>query len=152
MIPCTRNISACPPDQFTKVQQYGPAFMTQFRPYMDPTSKNGAFLDVSGVVIWDTYHLSQHCILISVYAWWALPPPYPNPPPFLPSPLTIYFFPSQACLIHGSTNSPINGLLNFQAFQSWLAGNTTHWWTELCGGSDEAGPCDMGSACQKYPH
>lgn len=102
MIPCTHNISACPPDQFTKVQQYGPAFMTQFRPYMDPTSKNGAFLD--------------------------------------------------ACLIHGSTNSPINGLLNFQAFQSWLAGNTTHLWTELCGGSDEAGPCDMGSACQKYPH
>ncbi len=102
MIPCTGNISACPPDQWLKVQQYGPAFMTQFRPYMDPTSKNGAFLD--------------------------------------------------ACLIHGSTNSAIDGLNNQQAFQSWLAGNTTHWWTEKCGGSDEAGPCDMGSACQKFPH
>ena len=44
MLPCTGNISKCPPDQWKDVQAYGPAFMEQFSPYMDPTSANGAFL------------------------------------------------------------------------------------------------------------
>ncbi len=103
MLPCTSNISKCPPDQWKDVQDYGPVFMEQFRPYMDPASKNGAFLD--------------------------------------------------ACLIHGSTSTPIDGLTNAQAFQSWLGGSGTHgnWWTMLCGGSDTAGPCDTGPRCQRFP-
>jgi hypothetical protein len=103
MLPCTSNISKCDPAQWKDVQAYGPTFMEQFRPYMDPTSKNGAFLD--------------------------------------------------ACLIHGSTSTPIDGLHNFEAFQSWLGGNATHgnFWTMLCGGSDTAGPCDTGPSCQRFP-
>jgi len=101
MLPCTGNISKCPPDQWKDVQDYGPKFMTEFRPYMN--GHNGAFLD--------------------------------------------------ACLIHGSTTTPIDGLTNSEAFQSWLAGNATHgnWWTMLCSGSDTAGPCDTGRFCQKFP-
>ena len=59
-----------------------------------------------------------------------------------------------ACLIHGSTSSPINGLTNSMAFQSWLIGNKTNgnWWTMLCGGSDTAGPCDHGPSCQRIPN
>ena len=104
MLPCAGNISKCNATEFRDVQNYGPAFMEQFRPYMDPTSANGAFLD--------------------------------------------------ACLIHGSTSTPIDGLTNSMAFQSWLAGNKTHgnWWTMECGGSDTAGPCDQGPSCQRYPH
>lgn len=65
-----------------------------------------------------------------------------------------------ACLIHGSTSSSIDGLNNAQAFQSWLAGNATHgnWWTMKCddgmGGKANSiftGPCDRGPACEKFP-
>ena len=58
-----------------------------------------------------------------------------------------------ACLIHGSTSSPIDGLLNYQAFQSWLIGNKTYgnWWTMKCAGSDSAGPCDRGRSCRAFP-
>ena len=103
MLPCTGNISRCDPKQWADVQAYGPAFMTEFKPYQDPTSKNGAFLD--------------------------------------------------ACLVHGSTVSTIDGLHNSEAFQSWLGGNATYgnWWTMKCSGSDSAGPCDLGSNCQRFP-
>ena len=84
-----------------------------------------------------------------------------------------------ACLVHGSTTSTIDGLTNSQAFESWLAGNKTHgnWWNSerggaprelavrswataasrpspcavLCNGSDTAGPCDRGSNCEPFP-
>lgn len=40
-----------------------------------------------------------------------------------------------ACLIHGSTSSTIDGLTNYEAFASWLAGNKTHgnWWNSEWG-------------------
>jgi hypothetical protein len=76
MIPCTGNISKCPPQQWAQVQAYSPQFMDQFLANIHPDSHNGAFLD--------------------------------------------------ACLIHGSTSTPIDGLTNAQAFQSWLAGNATY--------------------------
>ena len=58
-----------------------------------------------------------------------------------------------ACLIHGSTSTPIDGLQNYEAFQAWLAGSGKHgnWWTMLCGNSDTAGPCDTGRSCQHIP-
>jgi len=106
MIPCTNDISKCPPQQWAQVQAYAPQFMDQFLANINPTSKNGAFLD--------------------------------------------------ACLIHGSTSTPIDGLVNFQAFQSWLAGNATYgnWWIQKCGadGSILTGPCDTGRSCQAFPH
>jgi len=64
-----------------------------------------------------------------------------------------------ACLIHGSTNGPIDGLTNSQAFQAWLAGSK-NWWVAECAngkvvpkgtGSTLTGPCDTSSACQKFP-
>jgi hypothetical protein len=59
-----------------------------------------------------------------------------------------------ACLIHGSTSTPIDGLTNSQAFQSWLQGNSTYgnWWTMKCDGSELTGPCDTGKSCQAFPH
>lgn len=58
-----------------------------------------------------------------------------------------------ACLIHGSTSSTINGLRNYQAFESWLAGNKTNgnWWIMKCNGSETAGPCDRASVCEPFP-
>jgi hypothetical protein len=59
-----------------------------------------------------------------------------------------------ACLIHGSTSSTIDGLTNSQAFESWLnGGNATHgnWWTMKCDGSILTGPCDRGPSCEKFP-
>lgn len=59
-----------------------------------------------------------------------------------------------ACLIHGSTTSTIDGLTNNEAFESWLnQNNATHgyWWTMQCNGSDLTGPCDRGSSCEKFP-
>ena len=106
MIPCTGDIAKCPPQQWAQVQAYSPQFMDQFLANINPTSKNGAFLD--------------------------------------------------ACLIHGSTSTPIDGLVNSQAFQSWLAGNATYgnWWIQKCGadGSILTGPCDTGRSCQAFPH
>ena len=141
MIPCTGNISKCPPQQWAQVQAYSPQFMDQFLANINPDSQNGAFLD--------------------------------------------------ACLIHGSTSTPIDGLTNAQAFQSWLAGNATYgcvicrptpapfgvhpvprpppthpthptsllffhlfsnWWVQKCDGSILTGPCDTGKSCQTFPH
>ena len=57
-----------------------------------------------------------------------------------------------ACLIHGSTSSPIDGLTNSQAFQSWLAGNATqNFWIMKCNSSILTGPCDRGPSCEKFP-
>ena len=58
-----------------------------------------------------------------------------------------------ACLVHGSTSGTINGLTNAQAFQSWLVGNATNgnWWTQKCGGSSTAGPCDRSKNCEVFP-
>ena len=54
-----------------------------------------------------------------------------------------------ACIIHGSTNSSIDGLTNMQAFEAWLAGGK-QWWVMTCNGSDEAGPCDPSPICAPY--
>jgi hypothetical protein len=59
-----------------------------------------------------------------------------------------------ACLIHGSTTSTIDGLTNNQAFESWLnQANSTrgYWWTMKCNGSELTGPCDRGPSCEKFP-
>lgn len=58
-----------------------------------------------------------------------------------------------ACLIHGSTESTIEGYTSAQAFASWLEGNTTHsnWWTMQCNSSSLTGPCDHGPTCGKFP-
>lgn len=54
-----------------------------------------------------------------------------------------------ACVLHGSTNSSIDGRTNVQAFEAWLAGGQ-QWYTEKCGGSDEAGPCDPSPICAPF--
>ena len=54
-----------------------------------------------------------------------------------------------ACIIHGSTNSSIDGQNNGQAFQTWLAGGQ-QWFTMLCNGSDEQGPCDPSPICAPF--
>jgi hypothetical protein len=54
-----------------------------------------------------------------------------------------------ACIIHGSTNSLIDGVSNSMAFQQWLGGGKA-WYTMLCNGSDEEGPCDTGKLCAPY--
>jgi hypothetical protein len=135
MLPCTGNISKCPPDQWKDVQAYGPTFMEQFRPYMDPTSANGAFLVRSTVGA-----CARTLRLLLPLS--PLPTTHTHP---LPAPT------QDACLIHGSTSTPIDGLTNSMAFQSWLGGSSKHWWTMLCGGSDTAGPCDTGPSCQRFP-
>ena len=65
-----------------------------------------------------------------------------------------------ACLVHGSTSSEIDGLRNGEAFESWLTGNETHgnWWTQKCSGLAPAadgdpfsGPCDRAATCEKFP-
>jgi len=58
-----------------------------------------------------------------------------------------------ACLIHGSTNSTIDGLHNYEALNSWLSGNVTYgnWWVMKCDGSETAGPCDRSPVCEKFP-
>ena len=90
----------CNQTDATNIEQYGPRFMSQFRPFITaPNSKNGAFLD--------------------------------------------------ACIIHGSTTSSIDGVNNRQAFQVWLGGGQA-WYTMLCGGSDQAGPCDSAAVCAPY--
>jgi len=51
-----------------------------------------------------------------------------------------------SCIIHGSTNSSIDGKNNEAAFQSWLSGGQ-HWYVALCNGSSTAGPCDPSAIC-----
>ena len=62
------------------------------------------------------------------------------------TPHTAHPYPSDACIIHGSTNSAIDGVTNGVAFQQWLAGGK-QWWVQQCGGSDSAGPCDPSPVC-----
>lgn len=62
-----------------------------------------------------------------------------------------------ACLIHGSTSSTIDGLTNSQAFQQWLLGGNKSWWTMMCPGpdgqpTDLTGPCDRGPTCLPFPN
>jgi hypothetical protein len=52
-----------------------------------------------------------------------------------------------ACIIHGSTNSTIDGVNNAAAFQAWLGGGAQHWYVAKCGGSTSAGPCDPSAVC-----
>ena len=54
-----------------------------------------------------------------------------------------------ACIIHGSTTSAIDGLTNGQAFQQWLTGAKS-WWVMKCGGDDAAGPCDTAPVCAPF--
>lgn len=51
-----------------------------------------------------------------------------------------------ACIIHGSTNSSIDGVNNVVAFERWLAGGQA-WYVMTCDGSDEEGPCDTSPVC-----
>lgn len=110
-LPCMQSQPYAPPykpsscigtPQDTDIEEYGPSFMTQFRPLMTG-SRNGAFVD--------------------------------------------------ACIIHGSTNSSIDGATNFEAFDMWLQGSLAHptWWTYKCWGSDEDGPCDPSPICAPFP-
>ncbi len=54
-----------------------------------------------------------------------------------------------ACIIHGSTNSSIDGVNNSGAFNQWLSGGKA-WYVMLCNGSDSAGPCDPSPICAPY--
>jgi hypothetical protein len=59
-----------------------------------------------------------------------------------------------ACIIHGSTNSTIDGLTNFEAFEAWYAGNSQQWWIMKCGtgaNATSAGPCDTSPVCAPFP-
>ena len=57
-----------------------------------------------------------------------------------------------ACIIHGSTNSSIDGVTNLEAFQAWMEGtNTQQWYIMKCGGSETDGPCDTSPICAPYP-
>jgi len=55
-----------------------------------------------------------------------------------------------ACIIHGSTTSQIDGKTNRQAFESWMSGGQS-WYIMKCNGSDIAGPCDTASVCAPFP-
>lgn len=55
-----------------------------------------------------------------------------------------------ACIIHGSTTSSINGKTNYEAFEAWLAGGPS-WYIMQCNGSDTAGPCDTAKVCAPFP-
>ena len=55
-----------------------------------------------------------------------------------------------ACIIHGSTNSSINGKNNNQAFDAWLAGTGPQWYIMQCNGSNSTGPCDPSPICAPY--
>ena len=56
-----------------------------------------------------------------------------------------------ACIIHGSTNSTIDGKNNAAAFDAWLAGGSQQWWLMKCGDSTSAGPCDPSAICAPFP-
>lgn len=59
-----------------------------------------------------------------------------------------------ACIIHGSTNSSIDGLNNYAAFDAWYAGNSQQWWIMKCGNgpnATSAGPCDPSPICAPFP-
>ncbi len=54
-----------------------------------------------------------------------------------------------ACIIHGSTNSTIDGYTNTEAFNAWLAGGQ-QWYVAKCDNSTSAGPCDPSPICAPY--
>jgi hypothetical protein len=59
-----------------------------------------------------------------------------------------------ACIIHGSTNSSIDGLNNQAAFEAWYGGSSQHWWIMKCGtgpNATSAGPCDTSPVCAPFP-
>ena len=55
-----------------------------------------------------------------------------------------------ACIIHGSTNSAIDGVVGEDAFLQWAAGGRS-WWLMRCGNSTSAGPCDTSPVCVPFP-
>ena len=55
-----------------------------------------------------------------------------------------------ACIIHGSSNSTIDGRSNEAAFLEWAAGGR-QWWLAMCGNSTSAGPCDKSPVCVPFP-
>lgn len=55
-----------------------------------------------------------------------------------------------ACIIHGSTNSSIDGKTNSEAFWSWLNGGQ-QWYIMQCNGSNSTGPCDPSKICAPFP-
>lgn len=54
-----------------------------------------------------------------------------------------------ACIIHGSTNSSINGKTNSEAFEIWLNGGQNVWIYQ-CNGSNSTGPCDPSPICAPF--
>ncbi len=54
-----------------------------------------------------------------------------------------------ACIIHGSTNSSINGKTNSEAFSAWLGGGPSTY-IMLCDGSNSTGPCDTSPICAPF--
>lgn len=59
-----------------------------------------------------------------------------------------------ACIIHGSTSSAIDGLTNTAAFEQWYAGGPQQWFLMKCGAGENAtsaGPCDTASVCAPFP-
>jgi hypothetical protein len=69
-------------------------------------------------------------------------------PAFLPTASRNGVF-LDACIIHGSTNSSINGLTNGEAFATWLAGGPGTY-IALCDGSNSTGPCDPSPICAPF--
>jgi O-palmitoleoyl-L-serine hydrolase len=55
-----------------------------------------------------------------------------------------------ACIIHGSTNSSINGMNNAEAFGAWFNGTAKDMFIMTCGGSETAGPCDPSPICAPF--
>ena len=58
-----------------------------------------------------------------------------------------------ACIIHGSTNSSIDGKNSHDAFDDWLAGGK-QWYIMKCGtgaNATSAGPCDTSPICAPFP-
>lgn len=55
-----------------------------------------------------------------------------------------------ACIVHGSTTTPIDGAVDETAFLEWAAGGRK-WWLASCNGSTTAGPCDDAAVCVPFP-
>ena len=58
-----------------------------------------------------------------------------------------------ACIIHGSTNSSIDGVSGEAAFEGWVAGGRP-WYVMQCGTGPNAsstGPCDPSPICAPFP-
>jgi hypothetical protein len=63
-----------------------------------------------------------------------------------------------ACIIHGSTSSKIDGRSNSEAFEAWYAalgnGGAQQWYLMVCGSgpnATSAGPCDTAPVCAPFP-